>query len=515
MPLDQSQTPLVDALKTCANKANAAFYTPGHKRGQGISNRHNELFGSAIFHTDLPELPELDNLFAPEGVILQAQRLAAEAFGADQTWFLANGSTCGIQAAILATCNPGDKIILPRNVHASAIAGLILSGARPIYQNPHYSSKWNIPTALDPSSIAVALTEHPDAKAVLVISPTYQGICSDLKAIADHAHAHNIPLIVDEAHGPHFAFHPQLPPSALSAGADIVVQSTHKVLSAFTQSAMLHRQGNRVDSNRINQCLQLTQSTSPSYLLLGSLDAARYQMATAGEMLMAKTLELADIAYTELSKLSGLSLLQLKNSDRTRLTVGVWELGLTGFSADAILHKRFGVTAELPSLHHLTFIISLGNTRSDIDHLIKGFQELASQNPTSQNPASQNPASQKRSRLSEKSGSSQAHSMKAHSMKTNSIKPFLPLPFPALSSRSPRDAFYSKTYPTPTTHAVGHICAEIICPYPPGIPALLPGETITAEAIAHLQTLLNAGAIITGAQDTTLQTILTVAEDCG
>ncbi|MFK8185834.1 MAG: aminotransferase class I/II-fold pyridoxal phosphate-dependent enzyme [Phormidesmis sp.] len=490
MPLDQSQTPLVDALKTCAHRANAAFYTPGHKRGQGISNRHKALFGTDIFRADLPELPELDNLFAPEGVILKAQALAAEAFGAEQTWFLANGSTCGIQAAILATCGPQDKIILPRNVHSSAIAGLILSGATPIYLHPQYNADWDIPTTITPAAIAAAISAHPDAKAVLIVSPTYQGICSDLGAIAKLTHSHNIPLIVDEAHGAHFAFHPQLPPSALSAGADIAVQSAHKVLSAFTQAAMLHVQGNRIDRNKMSRCLQLTQSTSPSYLLLGSLDAARHQMATAGTALMSRTLELANTAYTALSKLSKLKVLQLHqdNHDHTRLTVQVSSLGLTGFSADDILHEQFGVTAELPSLHTLTFILSLGNTPSDIHQLIKGFQALCDVPPQTNitTPSPNKPAT-------------------LHS------EPATLTPAIAQSSLSPRQAFYATHQPTLADLAIGQICAETICPYPPGIPVLLPGEMITETALTQLQSLLNAGAMITGCQDATLQTILTVA----
>ncbi|MEM8505272.1 MAG: aminotransferase class I/II-fold pyridoxal phosphate-dependent enzyme, partial [Cyanobacteria bacterium P01_D01_bin.1] len=307
--LNQQQTPLVDALKYCASRNNAAFYTPGHKRGQGISDIHRMLFGEQVFRADLPELPELDNLFAPEGVILQAQQLAAAAFGAEQTWFLANGSTCGIEAAILSTCGPGDKLILPRNVHSSAISGLILSGAMPIYVQPDYSAEWDLPLGVSTEAIETALIEHPDAKAVLVVSPTYQGICSDLSAIAHQTHTHKIPLIVDEAHGPHFAFHPDLPASALSAGADIAIQSAHKVLSAFTQAAMLHTQGNHIDKTRLSQSLQLTQSTSPSYLLLGSLDAARYQMAAEGKALMSRALELANHARQKIEQLPKLKVL--------------------------------------------------------------------------------------------------------------------------------------------------------------------------------------------------------------
>ncbi len=477
--LDQTATPLLSTLQRCADRPNAAFHTPGHKRGQGISARQQQLFGTAVFRADLPELPELDNLFAPEGVILEAQRLAADAFGAEQTWFLANGSTCGIEAAILATCGPGDKLILPRNLHSSAVSGLILSGAVPVYVSPTYSAAWDMPLGVAPEAIATALTAHPDAKAVLLVSPTYYGVCSDLKAIAQLTHQHGIPLIIDEAHGPHFAFHPELPPTALSAGADIAVQSAHKVLSAFTQSALLHVQGNRIDRDRLAQSLQLTQSTSPSYLLLGSLDAARHQMAIEGNSLMTRTLALADQACAALNGLPGLKVLQPATDgsgligDRTRLTINVSDLGITGFTADDLLHNHHNVTAELPALRHLMFIVSLGNTATDITQLITAFKQL------SQHPSPP--------------------------LRRLSVAEVPPSPFPP--ALTPRQAFFARKTPLPTHRAIGHICAETICPYPPGIPALLPGEPISAAAIAHLQALLSAGGRLTGCSDPSLKTM--------
>ena len=489
--MDQSATPLVDALHLCATRSNAAFYTPGHKRGQGISSLHQKLFGARVFRTDLPELPELDNLFAPEGVILQAQALAAEAFGADRTWFLANGSTCGIEAAILATCGPGDRLILPRNAHLSAISGLILSGATPIYIEPDYSSNWDMPIGVSPGAVERAIAQYSGAKAILIVSPTYQGICSDVEAIARIAHTHNMPLIVDEAHGPHFAFHPDLPPTALAAGADLAVQSAHKVLSAFTQSALLHTKGHRIDSNRLAQSLQLTQSTSPSYLLLGSLDAARHQMATNGLSLMQKVIELADKAALELSHLPGINVLQPNQDagewigDRTRLTIDVSPLGLTGFQADEILHHQFNVTAEMPALKLLTFILSIGNTHADIDRLIQACQKLCHFADASD---------------SHRGDRSSPIAARFDLQKQSPTSPEL----------TPRQAFFARKRAVPLGQAPGYICAETICPYPPGIPLLLPGETITLEAIAHLRSLLDAGAILTGCQDPQLKTILAV-----
>ncbi|MBE9178990.1 aminotransferase class I/II-fold pyridoxal phosphate-dependent enzyme [Oculatella sp. LEGE 06141] len=477
----QLETPLVFILQACANRRNAAFHTPGHKQGQGTPQPLRDLMGDTVFQADLPELPELDTLFTPQGVIQQAQSLAADAFGAEQTWFLVNGSTCGIEAAVLATCCPGDKLILPRNAHQSAIAALILSGAVPIFVEPEYDATWGIAHSLTPDTVSAALKQHPDARAVLMVSPTYYGVCGDVAAIAHLVHQHGIPLLVDEAHGPHFAFHPDLPVSALAAGADLSVQSIHKVLAAMTQAAMLHVQGSRVSVERLAQALQLVQSSSPSYLLLASLDAARQQMAVQGYSLLSRTLELADRARNHLSRIPGLTVFQPTAAgrtpgfvalDRTRLTVNVTGLGLTGFEADELLHQHLGVTAELPSLHHLTFIISIGNTATDIDRLIHACQTL--------------------------------HLHFRHSPLS------IPYPLPPTLNRSalsPRTAFFAPSVTVPIADAIDRVSTETVCPYPPGIPVLIPGETINAEAIAYLQQVLAAGGMITGCSDPELQTL--------
>ncbi|AFZ34486.1 arginine decarboxylase [Stanieria cyanosphaera PCC 7437] len=475
--LSQSQTPLVDCLKSLSQQPDAAFYAPGHKKGQGIASNLTDILGNSVFKVDLPELPQLDNLFAPEGVIKEAQHLAAELFGAQQTWFLINGSTCGIIAAILATCKTGDKIILPRNIHQSAIAGLILSGAIPIFINPEYDSQQDLAYSITSVSLKQTLQQHPDTKAVMVLYPTYQGVGGDLAAIAQITHQYDIPLLVDEAHGAHFAFHPDLPPSALSLGADLTVQSTHKVLSAMTQASMLHLQGNRIAPSRISQALQLLQSTSPNYILLASLDAARQQMALSGDRLMNQTLELAAIARKQLSAIPGISCLELIPSpgfsylDPTRLTVNVTQLGLTGYEADEILDQQLGVTAELPLLKHLTFIISLGNTTEDINQLVNAFKTL--------------------------------------SLSPSPFIHFSPTPLFSLAplSLSPREAFFATSETIAIKKSSGRICAELICPYPPGIPILMPGEIITSEAIDYLQTVLTLGGKISGCSDPNLTTI--------
>ncbi len=484
--LDQAQTPFLSALQAGAQRPHAAFYAPGHRRGQGASSRLRALLGSAALAADLPELPELDNLFAPEGVILAAQELAAAAFGADRTFFLANGSTCGIEAAILATCGPGEKIIVPRNAHRSVIAGLVLAGAMPVFVSPECGL--GLALGVKVEQVAAALAHHPDTRAILLVSPTYHGVCSKVGAIAALAHSHGIPLVVDEAHGPHFAFHPDLPTPALALGADLVVQSTHKVLGALSQAAMLHVRGTRIDLPRLQGALQLTQSTSPSALLLASLDAARHQMAIEGIEQLSPAIALSLHLRRELATIPGLEVIEksaiaafssVSDLDVTRLTVDVSGLGLTGLEADEMLHEQLDVTVELPELQHLTLIVSLGNSTEDGKRCIAGFQALAKRLPLKTDAAKPGPQ---------------------FSLPENAAPVF------ALPAVSPRHAFFAATEIVTAEKAVGRISAETISAYPPGIPTLVAGEVIGAAAIAALADVKRQGGYVTGGSDATLET---------
>ncbi len=480
--LNRDKTPLLDALKKYASSNHAAFYTPGHKRGQGISPKLIDCFGTAVFKADLPELPELGSLFASESVIQSAQKLAAEAFGSSHTWFLVNGSTCGILAAILATCGIGDKIILPRNVHQSAIAGLILSGATPIFVNPEYDPVLDIAHSITFAGVEAALKQYFDIKAVMMVYPTYFGACGDIEKVAHLTHSYNIPLLVDEAHGAHFAFHSDFPTPAIKAGADLSVQSIHKTLGALTQASMLHVQGDRIDTNRLTKSLELVQSTSPSYLLLASLDAARQQMAVEGRQLMSRTLQLAESARTAISQIPGLRVLELTLPtpgfvalDKTRLTVNVSGLGITGFAADEIL-VDYDVIAELPSLQNLTFIISLGNTEADIEKLVQKLKILATK----------------------------------HKQVFETQSAIAPFNLKSKLALTPRQAFYADTETLPIEQTRDRICGELVCPYPPGIPVLIPGEIVTNEAIAYLQNIQSLGGYISGCTDPSLSTLKVV-----
>ncbi|WP_083260391.1 aminotransferase class I/II-fold pyridoxal phosphate-dependent enzyme [Cyanobacterium sp. IPPAS B-1200] len=472
--------PLLNQLKKSSQKHHAPFYAPGHKQGKGASTKLKEIFGELVFKADLPELPELDNLFAPEGVIKEAQEFASHTFGAKKTWFLTNGSTCGIIASILATCREGDRIILPRNVHQSVIYGLVLSGAIPLFINPKYDENFDICYGLSPQQIEIALQRNNDVKAVMIVSPTYHGVCSNIKEIAEITHRHNIPLLVDEAHGAHFTFHPQLPSSALASGADVVIQSTHKVLGALTQASMLHIQGDLVNGDGISNALQLLQSSSPSYLLLASLESATTQMAEEGKELLDKTIYLATMARKAIRNLDYFQVLDFEkatpyfdNLDITRLTVNVSKLGITGYLADEIFHEKLAVTCELPSLKNLTFIISIGNDDADIDLLINGFKKLTD-------------FYQEVSEISSNYGY---------------------LNFDSKFSISSRQAYWAGKKVVPLEDSLNKISGETISAYPPGIPILIAGEKITIEALDYLKKVVMSGATITGAMDSRLNTI--------
>eukprot|EP00271_Cylindrocystis_brebissonii_P001032 TRINITY_DN11285_c0_g1_i2.p1 TRINITY_DN11285_c0_g1~~TRINITY_DN11285_c0_g1_i2.p1 ORF type:complete len:764 (-),score=69.38 TRINITY_DN11285_c0_g1_i2:638-2929(-) len=564
--------PLLAALTQQASSGDATFHFPGHKRGAGAPPKFLSAMGLKFLQHDLPELPELDNLFAPEAAILEAQEQAAQVFGAGKTFFLVNGSTVGIQAAIMATCPEGKALVLPRNAHQCAVSGMVLSGASALYYQPDYRTEWGIAGAVDPETIrdvletvngrnpgllSLALSEGSKARlnpsiaekeqsgkeevkgeaedklkqlsigAVLVISPTYHGACSDIQSIADICHAYNVPLIVDEAHGGHFGFHSELPLTALQQGADVAVQSTHKVLGSLTQSAMLHiSKSGRVDQSRVAKCLQALQSSSPSYLLLSSLDAATAQvMSPAGKLLLDRAISLSHEARQALESIPGVKVMdwQQKSTsaastndllspskpsvvawDPLRITVATPGLGLSGYEVDDLLRIDFGVVAELPSQESLTFALSAGTTEVDVTRLVDAYKALS---------ATHSPASLSfLSPSSEVTDSSSPPQNKGALSGAVSSAPPEALPARWLSPASwiPRDAFFADSVRLPTDKAVGCLSAELLCPYPPGIPVLAPGELLTEDIVCYLRALLSEGASISGASDPSLETIAVI-----
>ncbi|XP_076933803.1 uncharacterized protein LOC143599827 [Bidens hawaiensis] len=486
---NHNNPPLVTALKASAKQKVASFHFPGHNRGRAAPSSLTELIGLQPFVHDLPELPELDNLFAPEGPILDAQKQAAKLFGAKETWFLVGGTTCGIQASILATCSPGDVIIVPRNAHLSVFNGMVLSGVIPKYIVPEYDFDWDIACGITPLQVETAINELKNegrkASAVLITSPTYHGICSNLEQISQVCHSHNIPIIVDEAHGAHLGLHPHFPQSALSQRVDLSVQSTHKVLSSLTQSSMLHMSHNNniINRERICQSLQTLQTTSPSYLLLASLDAARAQINKNPCTIFNEPVEIATEARFLVEKIPGIRIFDSNTFelDPLRITVGVWDLGISGFEADEILDKDFGVISELTGTRSITIAINLGTHRDDILRLMSGLKHLSQKYGLS-------------SRLNEKKLNEMV--MKSCIGSTSEMR------------LSPREAFFASKKKVGLKDSVGNVCGELVCPYPPGVPLLIPGEVICEEALSYLVNVKKNGGFVSGAADSSLSTIV-------
>ncbi|HJT25160.1 MAG TPA: aminotransferase class I/II-fold pyridoxal phosphate-dependent enzyme, partial [bacterium] len=335
----QDKTPLFDAIVSYANENKISFHTPGHKHGKGMLKVFKQFVGDKVFRLDLSVMSEVDSLHEPSTVIKEAQVLAAKAYGADYSFFLVNGTTGGNQAMILSVCDPGDKIIIPRNAHKSVISAVILAGAEPVYIMPKIDEVSDLILNLTPAQVEEACRQHPDAKAVLVTNPTYFGLTADLEAIAEIVHQYDKILLVDEAHGAHLHFHSDLPKSAIDSGADMCVQSTHKHLAALSQGSMLHVKGVRIDILRLKTTLQMLQTTSPSYVILGSLDLSRYQMVHGGEQALTEVINMCEETRSKINKIPGLSCLTREqvrkipnlDLDPTKLTVSTKGLPCSGY----------------------------------------------------------------------------------------------------------------------------------------------------------------------------------------
>ncbi len=480
----QDKTPLFDAIVGYANENKISFHTPGHKHGKGMLKVFRQYVGDKVFRLDLSVMSEIDSLHEPSSVIKEAQVLAAKAYGADYSFFLVNGTTGGNQAMILSACDPGDKIIIPRNAHKSVISAVILAGAEPVYLMPKIDEVSDLILNLTPEQVEEACRQHPDAKAVLITNPTYFGLTTDLEAIAEIVHQYDKVLLVDEAHGPHLHFHPSLPKSAIDSGADMCVQSTHKHLAALSQGSMLHVKGVRVDILRLKTTLQMLQTTSPSYVIMGSLDLSRYQMVHGGEQALAQVIEMCEEARARINKIPGLSCLTREqvrkipylDLDPTKLTVSTKGLPCSGYDMAKILNSEYGIQTEMADFQNVLLFASLGNTPKELKRFTSALEKIV----VDYKDMFMNQKKRKR------------------------------VVFPTFIPRkevNPREALTKLTRKIPFKRSVGKICAEIVCPYPPGIPVLCPGEVITQEIYTYLMNVLDSGARINGQSDSRLQTI--------
>ena len=494
--LDQTRTPYFQVLLDYVDAGVIPFHTPGHKQGLGMDRAFRDFVGDNVLAIDLTQIRGLDDLLQPEGPLVEAQALAAECFGAEQTFFLINGSTSGNQCMMMTALNPGEKILLPRNSHKSAMGGLIMSGSYPVWMQPEVDDELHMDHTVTPETVRLALQQNPDVKAVYIVSPTYYGVAADVAGIADVAHAHGVPLLVDEAWGPHFHFHPALPLSAMQAGADMSINSTHKMLGSLSQTAMLHVQGPRIKLDRLKAVYKLFLSTSPNLVLVASLDVARRQMALEGPALLSRTIEIANEARRRLNEIPNVYCFgeELEGRpgvfdlDPTKVTITVKALGYTGYEAEEILRRRYNVQLELADLFNTLALFTIGTTNEAADELVYGVRELARED----RPVD----------IFSPSGVLEKR-VKRGTYKLPKIPPIRLIP---------REAFLAATEMVAFKKSAGRICAEVITPYPPGIPVISPGEEITTEIIAYLDLEKKAGVRMQGPYDSDLKNIRVVVE---
>lgn len=473
----QYDAPLVDAMKKHIKKRTVRFDVPGHKGGRG-DKEFREFIGENAMTLDVNSMKPLDNLAHPTTVIKDAQDLAAEAFGATESYFMVSGTTGSVQAMIMATCKAGDKLIMPRNVHRSAINALIVCGAIPVYINPGTNEKLGISLGMSVADVKLAILDNPEAKAILVNNPTYYGICSNLEEIVRLAHEHDMYVLVDEAHGCHFYFGENMPISAMKAGADMAAISVHKTGGSLTQSSLLVS-GPRVNADYVRQVINLTQTTSASYLLMSSLDATRKNLALYGKEIYAKNIELARYAREEINKIGGYYAYssELVNGDtlyafdETKLSIYTRDIGLTGIEVYDILRDEYNIQIEFGDLGNILAIISAGDRGLEIERLISALKEI------------------KRLYAKDPTG------MFDHEY----IAPKVVLP--------PQTAFYSSKKQYCLEEAIGKISGDFVMAYPPGIPILAPGEEITSEIVQYIRYAKEKGCLLTGTQDMAVEHI--------
>lgn len=471
----QERAPIYEALEKFSRQRVVPFDVPGHKRGRG-NPELAKLLGEKCVSMDVNSMKPLDNLCHPVSVIRDAEKLAADAFGAESAFLMVGGTTSAVQSMVMSVVKAGEKIILPRNVHRSVMGALVLCGAVPVYVNPETDARLGIPLGMSLKQLERTIECTPDAKAILVNNPTYYGICSDLRSIVKLAHEHNMLVIADEAHGTHFYFGEGLPVSAMAAGADMAAVSMHKSGGSLTQSSLLLA-GSRINGDHVRQIINLTQTTSASYLLLSSLDISRRNLALRGKEAFARVIELADYAREEINDVGGWYAYgrELVNGDsifdfdRTKLSVYTLDVGLAGIEVYDILRDEYDIQIEFGDLGNILAYLSIGDRKRDVERLVSAMSEIR--------------------RLYEKD--------RTGMMENEYISPVVAV--------TPQYAFYSPKQSLPLEETAGRICSEFVMCYPPGIPILAPGERVTSKILDYIRYAKEKGCQMTGPEDANIE----------
>ena len=482
LKLKQENAPVYEALTKHMKNRVVRLDVPGHKGGR-MNKPLRDFLGEQCLRCDVNSMKNLDNLCHPTGVIKDAEELAAEAFGAQHAFFIVNGTTAAVQTMVFTACKAGEKIIMPRNVHRSAINALVVCGAVPVYVNPGTDKRLGIPLGMSVQDVKKAIEENPDAKAVLVNNPTYYGICSDLKSIVEIAHAHGMLVLADEAHGTHFYFGENMPVNAMAAGADMAAVSIHKTGGSLTQSSLLLC-GKNVSEGYVRQIINLTQTTSGSYLLMVSLDMARRNLALNGREMFAKACEYVRYASGEINKIGGYYAFgqDLVNGndifafDDTKLSVHTRAVGLAGVEVYDILRDEYDIQIEFGDIGNILAIVSAGDRELEIERFISALSEIK--------------------RL--------YHKDPAGLFDHEYINPIVRV--------TPQKAFYSEKKAVPVKDSCGKVCAEFVMCYPPGIPILAPGEMITTDIINYINYCKEKGCLMTGTEDLEINYINVIDE---
>lgn len=470
--VNQKKTPLFDAVKRYVDDEVIQFHVPAHKQGVGIPEL-KDYIGEKALQMDANGARDLDYANNPTGVILESEQLFSNAFGAENAFFLVNGTTAGVQAMIMSAIEPGDKIIIPRNAHKSTIGGIILSDAVPVYIQPEINERLGIAMGISEENFKKAIKENPHAKAVFVVNPTYYGMASDLKSMVRIAHRHEMAVLVDEAHGAHMSFHDDFPLTAMEVGADMSAASMHKTAGSMTQSSVLLLRSDIVTPDRVRQVLNLTYTSSASYLLMCSLDIARKQMATIGDELLEEALELSRWARNEINQIDGLYAFGKElignpgcyDFDETKLGVNISKLGYTGYQMEAILRKEYNIQVEMGDIFNILALITIGDRKEDVEALVNALKDISSKR------------------------------------EVRDSKRFAGIPHSPKMIVSPRDAFYSTKKAVLLEESAGEIAGEMVMAYPPGIPVICMGERITQDIIDYIRVLKEEKCQLQGAAD--------------